>query len=344
MPLTAKPRYEMTPRERVQQALQFRQTDIVPYNVGLTSEARRKLVDYWGPDFESQVGNHLAWMSLRQFAEWTEVEPGCFRDEWGVVWNRRVDMDTGVIERFVLTEPSLEGFEFPDPSPKPMAEIYPPWLGQTAGLFRIAGIGFSLFERAWTLRGMEHLLADMLHHPGFVHDLFDRIVDWNLTQVEMALKHDIDCVYFGDDWGSQSGLIMGPRLWREFIKPRVARMYQRVRDAGKFVMIHSCGDVKEVLPDLVEVGLNVFNPFQPETMDVYETKKLYYGRLSFYGAISVQRLLPYGTPDEVRSETRKLLRELGRGGGYIASPSHAVPGDTPVENLVAMIETLRGQG
>ena len=136
---------------------------------------------------------------------------------------------------------------------------------------------------------------------------------------------------------------MGPALWREFIKPRITRMYQRVRKAGKFVIIHSCGNVQELFPDLIEAGLNVFNPFQPEVMDIFETKRQYQGKLAFYGGISVQRLLPHGTPDEVRAETRRLLRELGKGGGYIASPSHAIPGDVPAENMAAMIEVLQGQ-
>ena len=98
-----------------------------------------------------------------------------------------------------------------------------------------------------------------------------------------------------------------------------------------------------MLPDLVEIGLNIFNPFQPETMDIFETKKRYYGKLSFYGGISVQTLLPRGTPDDVRRETKRLLDVLGEGGGYIASPSHDVPVDVPPENMAAMIEVLQTQ-
>ena len=164
-----------------------------------------------------------------------------------------------------------------------------------------------------------------------------------MAHLDIALAHDIDCLLFGDDWGSQSGLIMGPKLWREFIKPRVAKMYERVSSAGKYVAIHSCGDVRAVLPDLVEIGLNIFNPFQPETMDIFETKKRYYGKLSFYGGISVQTLLPRGTSDDVRRETKRLLEVLGEGGGYIASPSHDVPVDVPPENMAAMIEVLQNQ-
>ena len=334
----------MTPRERVLQAIQFHDTDIVPYQVNLTSGARQNLIGYTGdPSIESKIGNHIATISHRKLAPWDEIRPGIHRDEWGVIWNRTQDKDIGVVENQVLAEPTLDGWDVPDPAAPGVFAKYPEFIDESRDKFRAASIGMSLYERAWSLRGTEHLLMDMYDHPDFVHALFDRITDYNLAQVETALKYDIDCIYYGDDWGAQVGLIMGPAIWHEFIQPRVDRMYQFARQAGKYVMIHSCGDVKAIFPDLIEAGLNIFNPFQPEAMDIYETKKEFHGRLSFYGGISVQHLLPHGTPDEVRTETRRILNELGKGGGYIASPSHSVPEDVPVANLLALIEVLQSQ-
>jgi uroporphyrinogen decarboxylase len=119
-------------------------------------------------------------------------------------------------------------------------------------------------------------------------------------------------------------------------------MYGAVRAAGKFVMIHSCGDVDELFDDLIAIGLNCFNPFQPEVMDVAALLPKYRGRLSFFGGLSTQKTLPYGTADEVRAESRKLLA-LGRDGGYIFAPGHAVEGDVPLENMLAFIETAQAQ-
>jgi uroporphyrinogen decarboxylase len=119
-------------------------------------------------------------------------------------------------------------------------------------------------------------------------------------------------------------------------------MYGAVRAEGKYVMIHSCGDVDELFDDLVELGLNCFNPFQPEVMDVAALVKQYRGRLAFHGGMSTQRTLPYGTVEDVRAETRRLI-ELGCDGGYIFSPAHAVEGDVPVENMVAFIEEIQAQ-
>ncbi len=149
-------------------------------------------------------------------------------------------------------------------------------------------------------------------------------------------------MYFGDDWGQQSGLQMGGRLWRTFLRPHLERMYGAVRRAGKFVMIHSCGDVDELFDDLIEMGVNCFNPFQPEVMDVGALLPRYRGRLAFHGGMSTQRTLPFGTPDEVRAETRRLL-ELGSAGGYLFAPAHDVEGDVPLENLLAMIEVVQAQ-
>jgi uroporphyrinogen decarboxylase len=119
-------------------------------------------------------------------------------------------------------------------------------------------------------------------------------------------------------------------------------MFAPVRQAGKLVFLHSCGRVAELFDDLVEIGLNGFNPFQPEVMDVFALKKRYQGRLAFHGGMSVQKVLPFGSPKQVREATKRLI-EAGREGGYIFSPSHAVPGDVPPENLVAMMEVLRAQ-
>ncbi|HNS19111.1 MAG TPA: uroporphyrinogen decarboxylase family protein [Sedimentisphaerales bacterium] len=153
----------------------------------------------------------------------------------------------------------------------------------------------------------------------------------------------MDIFRFGDDWGHQRGVLMGPDLWRRFIKPRFRMMCELVKSKGKLVMLHSCGKVDELFDDLIECGLDIFNPFQPEVMDVFDVKKRYGDRLTFYGGISIQRTLPFGTVQQVRDEVRRLLDVVGADGGYIASPSHDIPGDAKPENLAAMIEVLQNQ-
>jgi uroporphyrinogen decarboxylase len=259
-----------------------------------------------------------------------------------VVWDRSVDKDIGVVKGQVLVQPTLKGYALPDPvAPYVFADISEK-LKKYGDRFRFFGIGFSLYERAWTLRGLQALLMDFYDNPHFVHDLLNTIADYNIAQIKDSLKFDIDAVLFGDDWGQQHGLQMGPRLWHEFIYPVLKRMYAVVVGAGKKVFIHSCGDVDELFDDLVGIGLNCFNPFQPEVMDVTSLMPQYRNRLAFYGGMSTQNTLPYGSVEDVQRETRHLL-ELGKSGGYIFSPAHDVPKDVPLENMLAFIDVIQNQ-
>jgi len=332
----------MTKREIIRTVLEGKRPPYVPWSFAFTKEAREKLCEHFGKLYlEDVLDNHILGLG-NAIGFFDDIGENCFQDVFGVVWDRSVDKDIGIVKGCVLAEPTLSGYEFPDPHDQRFFEDIPQKIDTLGDRFRVFQIGFSLYERAWTLRGMQNLLMDFLDHPDFMRDLFNAIADYNIQQVSEALKYDIDAIYFGDDWGQQRGLQMGYRLWREFIYPALKRMYGFVRDAGKFVMIHSCGDVDELFDDLIGIGLNCFNPFQPEVMDVGSLLKQYRGRLAFYGGLSTQKTLPYGSVDDVRSETLWLL-DLGSEGGYILAPAHDVEGDVPLENMLAFIEVAQSQ-
>lgn len=332
----------MKKREVIQCVLDGGRPPYVPWSCGFTKEAKAKLQAYYDQaDIETPLQNHLLKLGS-DIGFFTELENNRVRDVFGVVWDRSIDKDIGNVEGCILPEPTLKGYHFPDPlDPRFFADT-PSRLSLYGDRFRVFQLGFSLYERAWTLRGMVNLLMDFYDHPAFVHDLLNTIADYNLAQVQEALKYDIDAVYFGDDWGQQRGLQMGPHLWRHFIFPVLKRMYGAVRAADRFVFIHSCGDVDELFDDLVSIGLNCFNPFQPEVMDVAALHKQYRGRLTFHGGLSTQRTLPYGSVEDVRRETLQLL-EMGCQGGYIFAPAHDVEGDVPLENILEFIQILQHQ-
>jgi uroporphyrinogen decarboxylase len=327
----------MDKRETIRCVVEGKKPAYVPWSMGFTHDSWKKLCDHYGEDsLDNVLQDHLLWVNSASFEDLPNKR---VRDEFHVIWNRSVDSDIGVAESLLLPEPTMGNYQFPNPTAETVFEPVQEKILRAPDRYRIFGIGFSLFERAWTLRGMENLFTDFYANPDFVRELLNAIGDFNIARVRRALEFDIDAVYFGDDWGSQLGLLMGYPIWREFIYPVIKRMYGVVRAAGKAVFIHSCGKVDELFDDLVEAGLSCFNPFQPEVMDVEPLMARYRGKLAFHGGLSTQRLLPLGTPQEVRIETRKLL-EIGINGGYIFAPAHAVKGDVPIENMVAMIEEV----
>jgi uroporphyrinogen decarboxylase len=332
-------------REVVRSVLEHRRPPYVPWSFGFTLEARETLQAHFGCCGREELGELLGDHLLRLGSEMGLSDPageGRVRDVFGVVWDRRIDRDIGNVEGCVLARPTLRGYRFPDPLNERYFRDIPDKLARHGERFRVFEIGFSLWERAWTLRGFTNLFMDFYDHPAFVRELLGDIADWNIAQIRRALDFDIDAVLFGDDWGQQRGLQMGPKHWREFILPPLERMFAEAKKAGKFVMIHSCGDVDELFDELIGIGLACFNPFQPEVMDVDGLLERYRGRLSFFGGLSTQKTLPYGTPEDVRRESQRLL-EAGGPGGYIFAPAHDVDGDVPLENMLAFIQTAQTQ-
>ncbi len=338
----------MTKRQVIQLVLDHKHPPYVPWNIGLTQEARERLQQHYGQvDLEDTLQNHFLRLGS-DIGFFIDLGDDRFQDVFGVVWDRSIDKDIGTPANCVLPEPTLKGYDFPDPLDRRFFADIPERIEKSGNCFRVFQIGFSLWERAWTLRGWEALMIDFHDHPAFVDELLNVIADYNIAQVQEALRFDIDAVYFGDDWGMQRGLQMGPVAWYRFIYPALRRMYGAVREAGKgdgrrpYVMIHSCGDVDELLGDLIGIGVSCFNPFQPEVMDVPALLQQYRGHLAFHGGLSTQRTLPCGSCEDVRRETEHLL-ELGREGGYIFAPAHDVEGDVPLENILAFVEVLHQQ-
>ena len=333
----------MNCKERVLQTVSHKETDIVPYSILFTPEAKSKMAAYYQNDlFENQIGNHFAYLDIRPPK--IEIKPGYFSDEFGVVWNRTKDKEIGVVDQYLVDADNVDSFIFPDTKDPRRYERCENIIRNNKDKFIVAKFAHALFERAWMLYGMEELLSDMILNPQVVSRLFDRLTEYFLNLLNETARFDgIDCVHYGDDWGQQHGLLMGPKLWRSFIKPRMQEIYQRARSLGMIVYIHSCGDIHEIMPDLIEMGVDICDPFQPEAYDIYELKRQYGNDITYFGGISLQKTLPFGSVTDVAEETASKLKTLSKGGGYIAAPSHAITKDVPPENVNAMIKVLKNQ-
>lgn len=332
----------MTEKERVIAAINHIEPDKIPYEISLTWQEREIVDEYVkSKGLKLEINSHVISAGYCGNIKGIPNCAGYYKDEYGVIWNRScTDKEIGVIDDFVLPEPNFTNYTFPQINEESLREIFKTLVKNNGDAFRVGNISFTMFERAWVLRGMENLLVDMIENEEFVDRLFNAILQIDLKIMKIAFEYEIDGF---DDWGQQKGLIMGPIHWRRFIKPRIAKLYQYAKQNGKFVMQHSCGDIEEIFPDLIEIGLDVYQTFQPEIYDMVKIKRRYGSSLTIWGGISTQRLLPYASPEEVKAVTKKTMEIMGTGGGYIAAPTHGVPSDVPPENILTMLEVFENQ-
>jgi len=328
----------LTCKERVYQALNFRETDIIPYNISIEGPVVQRLNEhYGGRDKWPRYENHFSSIGWNWHGK--DIAENMFRDPFGVVWHQGSNL-FHIVEPVVLQKPDLKGFQWPELISDAEISRIEKFCADRKDYFTIYSLGLVFFERAWSLRGMENILMDFVLHPEFVEELFDKLTQLLLDAIGKIIHLPMDCILFSEDFGAQKGLIMGTGYFREFLKPGLAKLCGRVRDGGKFVALHSCGDNTSIMEDLIEMGLNILNPFQPEAMDVFEMKRLYGKQITFEGGIGTQVALPYGTPEEVRAEIRACAETLSKGGGYIMETTKPIRPDVPTENAVAALETM----
>ncbi len=334
----------MSKKELFKNALNYQAVSPVPYNIKFTQEAKKNFAEYLGKTFDpvEYTGSYV--VASHTNKGWEQIKPGYFKDYFGVVWNKTVDKTLGIVDQPPITTPSFDNFSFPSTDDLPVYRFIEDNNIRYPDHFHMLSIGFMLFERAWSLVGMEQLMIWLMMEPDFINDLLDRITEYNIKVIEQgAAIGGLDAVHFGDDWGAQNGLLISPEMWRAFIKPRFAKTCQRAKELGLLVSHHCCGKVEELIPDMIEAGVDVFDPFQPEVMDIWALHKNYTGKIAFWGGLSVQNTLPLGTPENVIEEGEKLLQNMGSKGGYIFAPSHALTGDIPPKNIEALIDLAQNQ-
>lgn len=337
----------MTNKQWIQRVLQHDGDVPVPYNLPLSPPARRMLEEHYAcDDVEARLGLPIRMTGTKSIKPLyaAPAEYGSrASDEFGVQWSTS-DIDRGSPVGPCLGEPDLAGYAFPDPTAACRFEHLAAWCRENAGNFTILAVG-DLWERATFMCGMERLLVWVALEPDFVHALLDGITDYILRTMDVLLaRFTFDGIFLSDDYGTQKSMLISPNSWREFVKPRLAAIFSRAKSAGKRVMLHSCGNVRAVVGDLVELGLDILHPIQPEAMDIAELKEQFGATLTFCGGLGTQDLLVRAAPAEVRAEVQRLKRQMGRGGGYILEPGITIQADVPLENMLAMIEAARGEG
>jgi uroporphyrinogen decarboxylase len=332
----------VTPKERMRRVLNHEPVDRIPTQVNYTQAMGQRLAAHLGVTLDQlpqRLGNHLLRINITHEDRRSEDGRIAF-DWWGVGFDRTQEGYFDAVHP--LADKDLDAFAWPDPHAPGLLDGAARFVGQDAGEHFVApNFGFALFERAWTLRGFDTFLVDMIDDPGFAAALLDRITEIQLVLIQRFLALGLDVGYFGDDYGAQNTLLFSPKMWRALIKPRLARLFAPFVEAGLPVILHSDGQIAAILPDLLEIGMTVLNPVQPEVIEHAWLRATFGDRLACYGGISTQTVLPQGSPQDVAravAECRAVLAPDDT--GLVIGPSHRLMTDVPLENVEALLAAI----
>ncbi len=339
----------MNSRERVEMALNFEQPDRTPVFASFVPEIEQRLrsdIDTSEMDIGVALGNDMVKCCAGlEMSFYGQPEPE-YTDAWGIRW-RYVKNDSGVYTE--IAEHPLSGdrgkldeFEIPDPCEDSQYDDFrakKKLYGDEKWM--IGSSQISIFEACWYLRGLDTFMMDMALEPEYAERLMDKVMQFPLNAARKYIELGADMVWFGDDISMQTGMMMSIGMWRRFFKGRYAELFAECKKLNPNIKIayHSCGQCTEILDDMIEIGLDVLNPLQPMAIDPFEIKKRYGKHLALFGGLCVQRVMPFGTVEDVRNAVKKLIAELGKGGGYILAPAHHIQADTSLENIRAFYET-----
>lgn len=354
----------MKPRDRVQTALNHERPDRCPMQISFTPEFADRLradMDIKGQKTHNPHGGGNTYALERLLGEdmlltsvgWANsyyLDNKPYVDEWGVGWKIHPYETpygkgnyTEIGSHPLADDSAITSYKPPDPN---RAELY----ADAAQMIRdfkadywiVGVVATTIFETAWALRGLEQMMLDMLTDPDLTNNIFDIPFNYHLTAAKTLVELGVDMIWAGDDVGSQNQMMISPRTWRKYLKQRMANFIAELKDINPDVKVayHTDGNVEPIIPELIEIGVDVLNPIQPASMNPAQIKKQYGDKLAFWGTIDEQKTLPFGSPDDVANEVRSRLENVGFNGGLVLAPTHHVQLDTPLENFWAMVETI----
>lgn len=354
----------MNHRERVQTALSHERPDRCPMQISFTPEFAARLEADVGTNQQAYHNPHGGGntYALETYLEedllltsvgWANSyyqgdDP--YIDEWGIGWESKEYSTpfgngkyTEIVSHPLKDDRALDTYCPPDPTREELyAESLRVMRNYSVDYWIVGVVVTTIFECAWALRGLDKMMMDFYLNPDLAHAVLDIPFKYHLEAAKRLTEIGVDMLWFGDDVGGQNTMIISPETWRTFLKPRMAELISEVKKINPNVKIayHSDGVINPIIPELIEIGLDVLNPIQPASMDPAELKKKYGKKLCFWGTIDEQYTLPFGTPKEVQKEVNQRLETVGKNGGLIIGPTHHVQLDTPLENFWSMHETI----
>jgi uroporphyrinogen decarboxylase len=354
----------MKPRDRVLAALNHEIPDRCPMQISFTPEFAERLEkelyldsnNIHNPhgggntyELERMIGEDLLLTSVGWANSYYQGAEN-YEDEWGVGWHGakyHTPFGSGVYTEIVghplAEDDAIFTYQPPDPNRPELYAGASELLKSFQTDYYIVGVTVTtIFETAWALRGLERLLSDFVQNPDLADLILDIPYQYHLTAAKQLTRMGVDMIWTGDDMGTQHSMMISPRMWRRFFKDRMANFISELKAINPQVKVayHSDGNIVPIIPELIEIGVDILNPVQPKSMDPEKLKKEFGDRLCFWGSIDEQYTLPFGSPKDVQKEVLQRLQTLGKGGGLIIGPTHHVQLDTPLENFWALVNTI----
>ena len=367
----------MQPRDRVLMALRRQEPDRVPYDLqGFNREAERLFREKTGSDdpwayfgAERMTENiyfkgtkldlkdrflHYHDLPEENFVLWHDGLPvsGTFTlSEWGLAAvvgsNPAYDVFTPPLKD-VNTLADVETFPMPDFEDGYRHAHLPDAVAaaKAKGVAPVGRMAVTIFETAWHIRGFNELLMDFVERPDWANCLLDRITEKSCFRAACYARAGCDCIHIGDDVGKEDRLIMSPATWRNYLKPRLAKVIAAGRAVKPDILFdyHSDGTVEPLIEDFIEIGIDSLNPVQPECMDPAKLKRQFGARLSFWGTIGIQHTMPFGSPADVEAEVKLRCDSMKQGGGLFLAPTHVLAPEVPHDNIRAFVDAAKKYG
>ena len=357
----------MTPKERMKAMIAGEPIDYLPSQLDFIPHRLRRLLEELHiprAEFEAWTDNHIyRFYPLTESCCYSSgsaadqklidlavakglIEPHpddrYLYDNFHVVWLKNTNGIRDVVNPG-KENPDLDAFPWPRPDVPGLFDHVPDALARYQDGYYIVGVQhLGLFERSWLFLGYENLMEKLATDIAYVEALMDRILEFHVGLAHRFVELGvIDAVLTGDDYGTQKNLQISPTMWRRLIKPRLAKIWEIFRAAGITIMHHSCGNIEAVIPDLIELGLEVLHPVQPHAMSLERLAERFGKQIVFYGGIDTQQLLPFGTPDAVLTAIKHCIQTLGANGRYIIAPSQEIMNDVPTENIRALVDGIK---
>jgi len=356
----------MKHRDRVIKALNHETTDRPPFHAAFVPEFNDRLREHFGLPPRYAEPHHGAWhgYELEQLTDQDLLTAGAgwvtnyylhdtpFVDDWGVRW--RIDPYSTPFGKGNYTNiaggplmadpPDMANYHAPDPNRPGMYDHVERLVREFKDEYYIVGrVHCTIFETAWALRGFENLLVDLFEDPDLATAVIDLPYHYHREVAKNMAECGVDMIWLGDDWAMQTNLLIDLNTWRHFFKPRYADICETIKAANPdcTIAFHSDGAVTGLIPDLIDVGVEVLNPIQTDCMDPVQLQRDFGDKIGFFGGVAVQSTLPFGTADEIKAEYEWLKSTIGTDGGWICSPTHHIQLDTPIENLLTLMECVK---